>query len=402
MSDQPRRPSEELLRSARGDHDPSGADRERVRRALARRIADSAETLPEAPARRASSPMRGLLHPLAKSGIGVVVVAAGITTWLRVNDQPRSIAAAPPAAIQQIESRRPPAPAERDLGDAESAAVSGKPAQQTKAALPEPNGAAAKKLVAHDRARPDADGLSAAEQPARASNRRQGSVSQKLARGQVSAALAPKSSRKSPVNQRIPNGEASDAFPPNASSGSAADQTMEHGQVNDVPAGILSVESARSETAEPGQASKARAPSASPGPASKAERGQVNEPRARAGAQQVERDLPSQRSSIDERRAEHAANGRDELAFVKRIRARLMAAEHEQVLEMCAEHERRWPHGILVQEREALRAIATCGTPSFEAAGNARAFFASYPHSPMSSQVHAACAPQLKATWLRK
>lgn len=87
----------------------------------------------------------------------------------------------------------------------------------------------------------------------------------------------------------------------------------------------------------------------------------------------------------------------EELAFVTRIHTALLKSQLRSVLALCAEHERRWPHGTFVQEREGLRAIATCGARASGAGQRALAFFASYPSSPLVERVRETCAQQLMA-----
>jgi hypothetical protein len=92
-----------------------------------------------------------------------------------------------------------------------------------------------------------------------------------------------------------------------------------------------------------------------------------------------------------------STDARAELAFVQRIREALTETDPERVLSLCDEHQRRWPHGTFAQEREGLQTIATCQTQAQNAASIARAFFTSYPHSPMGPRVRIACASQLQA-----
>lgn len=91
-----------------------------------------------------------------------------------------------------------------------------------------------------------------------------------------------------------------------------------------------------------------------------------------------------------------AADARAELAFLRRIQAALRSAEPDSVLALCTEHERRWPDGMFVQEREGLRAIASCNTTQLGADARARAFLAKYPRTPLGPRVRDACKQQLK------
>lgn len=86
---------------------------------------------------------------------------------------------------------------------------------------------------------------------------------------------------------------------------------------------------------------------------------------------------------------------RTELAMMKRIQAALRDADYSTVLELCAEHARRWPHGVFELEREGVRAIASCGDNSDDATLRAKGFLKAHPRAPVAMRVSAACAAQL-------
>ena len=79
---------------------------------------------------------------------------------------------------------------------------------------------------------------------------------------------------------------------------------------------------------------------------------------------------------------------------VARTNAAVRESGPQRVLALCAEHERRWPHGIFEQEREGTRAIAWCNAKSTGADARARAFLASYPRAAIAARVREECAPQ--------
>jgi hypothetical protein len=85
-----------------------------------------------------------------------------------------------------------------------------------------------------------------------------------------------------------------------------------------------------------------------------------------------------------------------ELAMMKRMQNALQEADFSAVLALCAEHARRWPHGVFELEREGVRAIASCGEHSDDAALRAERFLNAHPHAPVAMRVSAACAAQLK------
>jgi hypothetical protein len=86
---------------------------------------------------------------------------------------------------------------------------------------------------------------------------------------------------------------------------------------------------------------------------------------------------------------------RAELALLTRVHAALREADFSRVLELCAEHERRWPHGVFELEREGLRAIAACGANTSDALARAKRFLTAHPHVPVAMRVSAACSVRL-------
>jgi hypothetical protein len=97
-------------------------------------------------------------------------------------------------------------------------------------------------------------------------------------------------------------------------------------------------------------------------------------------------------------RPARAEDARAELTLVERIQAALRVHDTFLVLELCSEHERRWPHGTFVEEREGIRALVACNTRSRNAESRARLFLAAYPHTPFAQRVAAACAVPPSAT----
>jgi hypothetical protein len=93
--------------------------------------------------------------------------------------------------------------------------------------------------------------------------------------------------------------------------------------------------------------------------------------------------------------AVEAPDAAAELELVERIYAALRHGKPSSALALCAEHERRWPHGAFAQEREGVRAIASCDMHSSQALLRARTFLASYPRAPLAPRVATACASQL-------
>lgn len=86
-----------------------------------------------------------------------------------------------------------------------------------------------------------------------------------------------------------------------------------------------------------------------------------------------------------------------ELAFMRRIHSALGDAELRQVLELCAEHARRWPRGVFEQEREGVRVLAGCALQLPDSERDARAYFARFAQSPLTPRIRAACKTSRKA-----
>jgi hypothetical protein len=85
-----------------------------------------------------------------------------------------------------------------------------------------------------------------------------------------------------------------------------------------------------------------------------------------------------------------------ELAVLKRMQSALRTRDFTTALSLCAEHERRWPHGRFELEREGVRAIASCGVSSNDALSLAKRFLATHPHSSLALRVSSACERRLQ------
>jgi hypothetical protein len=79
------------------------------------------------------------------------------------------------------------------------------------------------------------------------------------------------------------------------------------------------------------------------------------------------------------------------------MQAALKRSDFAAALALCAEHERAWPHGVFAQEREGVRAIASCAARSGGAGSVAQSYLAAHPHTTLALRVKAACAAQLAA-----
>lgn len=82
----------------------------------------------------------------------------------------------------------------------------------------------------------------------------------------------------------------------------------------------------------------------------------------------------------------------EENRLLARARAALIDAKPEQALARLDEHARRFPDGVLSEERQALRAVALCEAgrdTDGDAAANA--FLRDHPHAALAQRVRSAC-----------
>lgn len=314
--------SESLFRSSRADHDATSADRARVRRVLARRLAGGAARTTGAGARAAS---RSGFHStwIGKGlmvALGVACVAAGAFVFTRDDRHAaRSTATTSIASAQTDSAGRTADPLEP--GQTEMAAARG-----------------------------GVPSVPATNAPSRAAVRRP----------RTDTVTVRSRASKSDDGQR------SEATPTALHSG-AAKTAMSTGE--DRARSDLEASPAASSSRE----SVAEAPSA--------------EATNRATTQ----------STPDATRGEELDDLRAELALVKHIHFAMQSGKPLDALTLCAEHARRWPHGTFVQEREGVRAIASCETRSNAAGPRARAFLANYPRAPLAPRVATACSSVLGA-----
>lgn len=87
-----------------------------------------------------------------------------------------------------------------------------------------------------------------------------------------------------------------------------------------------------------------------------------------------------------------ARDSADELTLVRAMQQALRVGNASQALALVAEHSRRFPKGSLIEEREGVRAIASCQSAQ---SGARAAIFATFSQrfgaSPYASRVKAAC-----------
>lgn len=318
MTHNPRDPGEpsRWLEAARDVHAASSADRERVRRALARRLAEGAgnaepteaAAVSGRSARTALSMVRDLSTGV-KVLIGVGLVAVAAITLSRVNEaETPSVAKVPSAAPTESRAQSEP---------------SMPPEEPTPPAAPPP---VSLRKPRAERVRP--------------------------------------SSKKSSVTTRPV------AVPPAVDAAEARVPTEREGETR----GSQTSLAAAKRDVLPGPTADARA-----------HVGRTSsEPQASAAGPA----LVTRRSPVID---EAANDARAELTWVRSIQAALQEGKLDRVLALCESHARRWPHGTFAQEREALRAIASCQSAQADRPALARAFLAKFPRSPMSPRVRKAC-----------
>lgn len=88
--------------------------------------------------------------------------------------------------------------------------------------------------------------------------------------------------------------------------------------------------------------------------------------------------------------APSAAMSSEEALLVGAIDTALRNGDAGDALRLAAEHERRFPRGVLAQEREGARVVARCMNGAKSSSG-AAAFLAAHPRTPMRARIVAAC-----------
>jgi hypothetical protein len=82
----------------------------------------------------------------------------------------------------------------------------------------------------------------------------------------------------------------------------------------------------------------------------------------------------------------------EETALLRRAQAALSSNEPRSALSILREHERRFPDGVLAEERRALKVVALCDDGQVERGRKqAKAFAAKHPGSALRERVAAAC-----------
>jgi hypothetical protein len=82
----------------------------------------------------------------------------------------------------------------------------------------------------------------------------------------------------------------------------------------------------------------------------------------------------------------------EETALIGRAQSALAAGDHVQALAILDDHARRFPRGVLAQEREGARWVALCSSgQAGRVRGAVSSFLAKNPSSPLAPRLRAAC-----------
>ncbi len=83
-----------------------------------------------------------------------------------------------------------------------------------------------------------------------------------------------------------------------------------------------------------------------------------------------------------------------ELSLLRRAQAARRSGDPSRALTLLDAHARDFPSAVMAPERDAARVLTLCDLGRVEEARAARArFLDTYPNSPLSARVRAACAP---------
>jgi hypothetical protein len=80
-----------------------------------------------------------------------------------------------------------------------------------------------------------------------------------------------------------------------------------------------------------------------------------------------------------------------ELALIERARQGLKSGQPNQALAALAEHRAKFEHGVMTQERTALRALALCSLGDAQGKVEAQRFLERNPGSPLATHLRTGC-----------
>jgi hypothetical protein len=354
-----------------------------VRNALAERLADASNApvaSGDAPAALFGKSASGAaISKLVKIGVGIAFVMAGAFAVLRASESKNRTESNPATPAPIAAAKKPPehTPELARPSENSAPAPSDEPAS---AAVPSTQNAPPERVAAK---RTRAQG--AAANPARTAERSQ----PKPTAAEPARERAASQATRAPVR----TGESNAACTPRATGAAGLAGATDTGAPRGSSAAAESVA-----TAAPVRAASEPTPSASASTnaANRTPAGPALAPREgpQPSAATTPSKIPPRPAAQAAADDEESADARAELAFVVRMNKAMQESKFRTVLTLCAEHERRWPKGTFVQEREGLRAIASCGSGTTGADGRARNFVAAYPRGPLAPRVREACASQ--------
>jgi hypothetical protein len=379
--------SESLFRAVRADHEASAADYARVEAELARRIAigaspkisiDGVESVIAKPAPVLTPGM------IAKLSIGLSLLAAGSFAIVRVIDSAPSPASRVTSAPAPVSARAAGTPQE-EKPEAPSAESADSPSTQSGLRSAPSDRVEAPRTAQRESAshkRSSASHTVPARSDFHVANEANANEAASLARSDPSDADDATTPAAASI-RRSASSAAKKAIAPTAARVAHA--------ANAPTAASVNARAASSNSPSPRQpASKPTArPTAQPHAAAELE---TSPAPTETGAR------TSTRAQPVPVRVDDSADARDELVLVERMHAALRAGKPAAALELSAEHAKRWPHGSLSEERDAVSAIASCALHKDDAAARAKTFLSKYPHAPTAPRVLGACAPLSAAT----
>lgn len=353
--------SDAFFRAVRADHEATAVDFARVEAELARRLAAGAPAQPTLDGDLAASiaePARAFTFgKVAKLWVGLTLLAAGSYGVLRTVESE-------PARSSQVAGSLPPAPPPPS-----AAAMNAQPdavvADSSDTQLP------------HTDVRDEA----APQPPSPRTLHRDASESK---RANIRRREPTRSHTPAPTNAANLHSNANVAAAPSSPASARPD-------ANVASAAVLPASTGASAETKAAPSVSAAADASRVGAARTGSDAPVASRATNASARGSQRQIDRRNESAE------ASDGRAELALIERMQAAMRAAKATEALALVAEHAKRWPHGVFVEEREAVRAIASCTLRSADAATHAQVFLSKHRRAPTAPRVAEVCAPLLAA-----
>lgn len=376
--------SDAFFRAVRADHEATAVDFARVEAELARRLAAGAPAQPALdgdPSAAIAKPERAFTFgKVAKLWVGLTLLAAGSYGVLRTVEATQS-------RSSQVAGSLQPAPPQSAPPQPSAAAMSARPdalaSDSSDTQLPHTE------MRDEGTPRPPSPRvLHRDASESKRANARRGELTRSHTPASTSAATVPSDAKveaapSSPTSASISASARPDANVPSAAVSPASTRASSKTKVAAAPSVSAEADASRVGASR----TDSDAPVAS------------RSTNASASTEASARGPQPQKRAVRDHRSEPAegSDGRAELALVERMQAAMRAAQAVEALALCAEHAKRWPRGVFVEEREAVRAIASCTLRSEDAATHAQVFLSKHRRAPTAPRVAEACAPLLAA-----